>query len=65
MILKSNNATSSHLIEHISEVYKWRIKCDRVNSENTQQRKLDRQNLISTSDLNRNSHREFLIFVLG
>ena len=65
MVLEYYVAASSQLVNNVTEVYYWRLKCNRIYSKNTQQTKFDWQNLIGTCNFYGNAHCELFVFVDG
>lgn len=64
MILHEDVHFGCSLVEEVSEIDNGRIKCDRIDSEYCEDREFNREDLICSSNLDRNPHGELLILVL-
>ena len=65
MILHSELASRCCLVENATKINELGSERNRTDSEDAEQTELDGKDLVCTSHLDRDSHSELLIFVLG
>lgn len=63
MVLEANGDARSALVEHRAKVYHWWCESNSIDCEHSEQTESDWQDLVSSSDLDWNSHCEFLVFI--